>query len=167
MHNGQKFYDSVMRDAESGNPHAMLQLAKLYKIGVFQDDSDESYIHWLQQFFASPFIDALLTVIDADEDDDFNDDFYKSQGIVNEMGLESEAVLLADTIEAGVALGLFFSHSTDKEELFCARDSLYAAWIASRFDYIEIPKAGGVTDVLSILTKINKRIEDFGYVEGI
>ena len=167
MQNGQGAYDSIMNEAEAGNPHAMLKLAKLYRIGVFQDDSDEQYIYWLQQFFASPVVDALLTVMDADEDGDFTEDYYKSQEIVDSIGYDAEAVLQADIIEAGVSLGLYFRNSTDKEELFCARASLYNAWIASRFDFMEVSGVGGVTDVLSILSTINERIEALGFVEGV
>ena len=167
MQKDQGYYKSIKNEAEAGDPHAMLQVAKLYKSRVFQDESDEEYIFWLKQFFASPVVDALLTTLDADEDGDFTDEFFRSQKIVDAIGFEAEGVLQADIIEAGVSLGLYFKNSCEKEELFCARDSLYAAWLASRFDYMEIPEAGGVTDVLSILTAINKRIEDFGYVEGI
>ena len=89
MQKGQEFYDSIMDEAEAGNPHAMLELAKLYKIGVFQDESDEHYIHWLRQFISSPLVGALLTVIEADDEDDFNEDYFKCQEIVDSLGLEA------------------------------------------------------------------------------
>ncbi len=167
MQKGQESYDSIKNEAEAGNPHAMLKLAKLYKTGVFQDESDEQYIYWLQQFFASPVIDDLLITLDADEDGDFTDEFFRSRETVDAIGFGTESVLQTDIIEAGVSLGLYFKNSCDKEELFCARDSLYAARIASRFDYMEVPETGGVTDVLAILTSINKRIEVLGFGEGI
>lgn len=167
MQKGQEFYDSIMDEAEAGNPHAMLELAKLYKIGVFQDESDEHYIHWLRQFISSPLVGALLTVIEADDEDDFNEDYFKCQEIVDSLGLEAEAILQSDIIEAGVSLGLYFRNSTDREELVCARTSLYSAFVASRFDYMEVPEAHGVTDILSILSVINKRIEKLGYMEEI
>ena len=167
MQNGQNSYESIMNEAEAGNPHAMLKLAKLYRTGVFPDEADEQYIYWLQQFFSSPIVDALLTVIDADEDGDCNENYYKSLAIVEMIGFETEAILQDDIIEAGVSLGLYFRHSTVREELLCARKSLYYALIASRFNYMEVPEAGGLTDILSILSTINTRIEEFGYVEDI
>lgn len=167
MQDGQKSYDSIMNEAEAGNPHAMLMLAKLYRIGVFQDESDEQYLYWLQQFISSPVVDALLTVIDADEDGDFNEEFYRSQEVVDSIGFEAEAILQADVIEAGVSLGLYLRYSTDREELLRARSALTYALIASRFDFMEVSEADGVTDILSILSGVNRRIEEFGYEEGI
>lgn len=167
MQNGQNSYDAIMNEAEAGNPHAMLLLAKLYRAGVFEDESEEQYIYWLRQFFENPVVDALLTTLDADDDEDFTDEFFKSRQTLEAIDFETESVLQADIVEAGVSLGLYFKNSCDKEELFCARNSLYAALIASRFDYLEVPEANNVTDVLSILTTINKRIEVFGFEEGI
>lgn len=167
MQRDQKDYEIIKQEAESGNPHAMLQLSKLFRLGVFQDESDEEYIYWLKEFFKNEIVDAFLTVLDADDDIDFDEHFYKSQEIVNAIGFEAEAVLQKDIIEAGLSLGLFLMYSTNKEELFCARESLDNALIASRFDYIEVPGAEGITDVNSIRITIDKRIKAFGYEEEL
>lgn len=161
----QKDYDAIRQEAESGNPHVMLQLSKLFRLDVFQDGSDEKYTYWLKKFFKNEIVVALITVIDADEDHDFDEHFYKSQEIINNIGLEEEASLRMDVIEAGISLGLFFRYSTDRKELLYARESLYDAWIASRFDFIEVPQPEGLTDILSILVAVDERIKAFGFEE--
>ncbi len=166
MKKGQEYYEFIKNEAEEGNPHAMLQLAKLYKSGVFQDEYDEEYIYWLKQFFSSPSIVDILNDLDTDGDSDFDETYYKSKEILLSMDSLEMMVLQDDIIEAGVSLGLYFMNCTEKEDLICARNSLYNSWIASRFAYLEVTTSEGLIDVLSILTKIQQRMEDFGYVEG-
>lgn len=164
MQKNWEYYDAILHEAEEGNPHAMLQLSKLYRLGVFQDDTGERSIYFLKQFFSNPAVDALVRILEAEEDSDFDAEFYKSMEIVSSIGFEAKAVLQMDIIEAGISLGLYFKNSTDKDELFCARDSLGKAYTASRFDHLEIP---GMQDVVSILLEINNRIEQFGYKEDV
>lgn len=160
-------YDTIQQQAAAGDPHAMLELSKLYQMGVFMDSSDEQYLYWLKQFFSSPIIEAILIIADAEDPEELDDNYYRSEAIVSEIGVEAEAFLLDDIVEAGIELGLYYWNSNKKEDLYCARDALYGAWIANKLDFMEVEVSGEKTDVISILTMVLDRIRAFGYEEEI
>ena len=157
-------FDDIINRAEDGNPHFMLELSKLYRMGVFGDDKYEEYIHLLHQFFETPII---MAIVDQLEEDNCNDDLEYEADLTWPIPCDMDlATLTEDIIEAGISLGLYYRNSCHKDELLLARHGLLAALDASKWDYMVHKESdGSTTDILSILTKVLSRLEELGYGE--
>lgn len=142
-------YGPIISDAENGNPYAMYELAMLYDCGAIKSSSDSGYIYWLKKFMESDIISEIIDEVD-DEDgatQNLHRNFWEDYNYYPMI------------IEAGIALGLYYMNSSNIEEVNAARSAFYSAHIVSRFDFIEVESNDGITDIVSLLSQTNNRIE--------
>ena len=158
-------YDSLIQAAEQGDPCKMLEVAKLYKAGAFGDSDHSEYLFWLKRFFESPKVNAIL--LELEDKYSGGDSPYSHYFDMESSSLEEYYVLCDSIVEAGLALGIYYSNSSKKENLELSRDSLVAALDASRWDYLTYDDPNGVEEsILSLLGKVNDRIKKLGYQAG-
>ena len=156
-------YEYIILQAESGDPHSMLEVAKLNKAGAFGDINIQEYVYWLKQFFDTPQIKYLVG--------EYEDNYSPDNPVIDNPRLDEDApvalvdeyILRNDIIEAGLALGIYYMNSSVRKELMLSRDSFMAALDASACDYLTVDSLDGqYDDIVSILVKIQSRLERFG-----
>lgn len=152
-------YDEIIAEANQGNPHAMFLLANLYKSKVFEDPMDDEYTYWLQQFFQTPLVSMIIDELEerddcSDETDSISTALFESVSGFD-IPIEVEMLLRDDIIKAGISLGLYYSLSSDIEELKLASMGISSALLSSRWDAITTE---GGEYFISILMDVNQRI---------
>ena len=141
-------YSTVISKAKNGDPSAMYELAMLYDCGAIGSSSDSEYVYWLKKFMESDIIVAIIEELDDEEGSVQNPHYDFIEGFK----------YYTMIVEAGIALGLYYMNSSHIEEVIIAYDAFYAAFIVSRFDYIEIEDEEGVTNILTLLSRTNHRL---------
>ena len=160
----ENVYDYIIREAEKGNPHCMFELANLYKAGVFGEDKYDQYVYWLESFFKTPLVMKYTEEYDEANEDDVNDASENSSEQEDEQGWDmmDDWILRDDIIEAGAALAVYYSGSTNVEELIIARDSIMCAMIASRFADTAWTENGEEIKILDIFNMLSERFVEYG-----
>lgn len=82
-------YDTLIKKAEHGDTHSMIQAAKLARA----NDDEIDYIFWLEQFMDSPEVRAVVNELEADHSAE---------------GMRAETRLKEDVIEAMCCLFLYY-----------------------------------------------------------
>lgn len=141
-----KRYDKLVSEADNNNPKAMYKLAMLYSTGAINSSSDED-IFWLEKFLNSEKVQSIL----VDLDDDEGSVSYTDAPFGNYEYYDM-------IIEAGIAIGLYYMNSSKITEVQISQTAFYDAWIASKYDYIEIKDGDNTTDILSLMGQIDTRI---------
>lgn len=156
-------YNEIINGAENGEPHMMLELAKLYKANTIYDSYYARYIYWLKCFFEVPVVQALTEWLENKEEDDY---VVSPDSPMHELGQLEEILLREDIKEAGLALGLYYSRSGKEEELVYARDRLIDALNASAWDYLTFQEVdGSERSVISRIEELITRIDNIGIEE--
>lgn len=169
-------YESIIMGAEQGDPHCMLELAKLNKAGAFGSMNIDEYVYWLERFFEVPIIQQIVANLEDNYSNDdssyrtdslnFQDNTVLPEGapfVEEDMSRYIyEFLLRDDIIEAGMALGIYYKNSSKKEELELSIRSLQAALDASAGDYLVYAHES----ISSILIDIAKRMIKLGYWSG-
>lgn len=162
-------YDSIIQGAEDGDPFKMLELAKLYKAGVFGDSDYSEYLFWLKQFFETPKVNAVVLDLEEKYSGDNSDEGspHTCYFDLESSSIEEYTLLRGAIVEAGLALGIYYSKSSKKEELKLSSSSLVAALDASGWDYLTYDEPNGAQEsILSLLHKVSNRIEALGFQAG-
>lgn len=146
-------YCTVISKAENGDTSAMYELAMLYDCGAIESSSDSEYVYWLRKFMESDLINAIIDDFDNEDEALPNPDYDFIKGF------EYYSMI----VEAGIALGLYYMNSSHIEEVGIAYRALYAAFLVSRFDYLTIEDEEGITDILTLLSRTNNRLD---YLKG-
>ena len=154
-------YSEIIQKANDGDPHMMVELAKLFKAGAFGETDYFEYIYWLKSFFENPKVKAVVNYLEAKYS---NDNDYKIES--DYPPLEEEAIIREDIIYAGISLGLYYYGSSRKDDLVLSLNSFVAALDASSWDYLECANASGKKEAITdLLTKTRNRMKKFGYWE--
>ena len=143
-------FNELMKKAISNDPMAIFEIAQRFNSGEIPSNGD-TYIRWLKKFLNHDTIQAIINDLEDEEHSyDMPCDPYTR-------------LLLLDKIEeAGICLGLYYYLSSEIDELNYAQQCFYYAWIASRFDYIEIKEDESKTDILALMSGLDRRIKEMG-----
>ena len=138
----------LLRLSEENDPEAIYEIAQLYNSGEVSSSGDV-YIEWFKRFLDNDVVKLVLCDLDDDEHShDITIDPYTYASLVDKIE------------EAGICLGLYYRFSNRIDELKFAQGCFYDAWIASRFDHIEIDDDGEKTDVVSLMAELDRKISE-------
>lgn len=146
----RKKYESLMIEAEQGNLQSMYEVAKLYDAGILPDSSGFESIRWYKKFWEATEVQAVINNYDEDAPDD------------DRASIPFELSLRELIIEIGLALGLYYSNSTNLEEACFAYECLSDAWVASRYAWISKEKLNGKTDIDELIKRQIVWLEELG-----
>ena len=163
-----KYYQKYIDAAEkTGDPHSMVILAELYKAGAFGDSQYDEYIYWLKRFFETDEVKGLCIQLENNYSQSENSDETVPVSQCNNINLVQQMTLRNDILEAGIALGIYYRNSSEKEELELSLQCLIAALDASAWAYLDYTEEDGTkTDILCILKKVADRMEALGIKVG-